>query len=59
MSLIGYLLLISGWLLALTALLLLAGLRQRVAFVGAGLLVELLGLGLVAWRYRSLQRGKP
>jgi len=48
---------VSGWLLALAALLLLAGLGQRFAFVLAGLLVELLGLGLVAYRYRSLQRG--
>ncbi len=57
MRLTGYLLMVSGWLLALAALLLLAGLGQRFAFVLAGLLVELLGLGLVAYRYRSLQRG--
>jgi uncharacterized membrane protein YphA (DoxX/SURF4 family) len=57
LRLIGYLLMLSGWLLALAALLLLAGLRQRFAFVLAGLLVELLGLALVAHRYRSLQRG--
>jgi hypothetical protein len=40
-------------------LLLLTGLGQRFAFVIAGLLVELLGLALVAVSYRSLQRGKP
>jgi len=57
LRLTGYLLMVSGWLLALAALLLLAGLGQRFAFVLAGLLVELLGLGLVAYRYRSLQRG--
>jgi hypothetical protein len=54
---IGYLLMISGWLLVLAALFLLAGLGQRLTFVVAGLLVELLGLTLIALRYRSLQRG--
>jgi len=48
---------VSGWLLAVAALLLLEGTRQRIAFVLAALLVQLLGLGLVAYRYRSLQRG--
>ncbi len=57
MRLIGNLLMVSGWLLVLAALLLLAGLGQRFAFVLAGLLVELLGLALVAQRYRALQRG--
>lgn len=57
MTLIGYLLLISGWLLAFASLFLLSGLGQRLTFVLAGLLVELLGLALVALRYRSLQRG--
>jgi ABC-type transport system involved in cytochrome bd biosynthesis fused ATPase/permease subunit len=56
-SFIGYLLMVSGWLLALAALFLLAGLGQRLTFVVAGLLVELLGLALIAQRYRSLQRG--
>jgi hypothetical protein len=36
---------------------LLAGAGQRLAFVVAGLLVELLGLALVAQHYRLLQRG--
>jgi hypothetical protein len=57
--LIGYVLLFSGWLLVVAALLLLAGTGLRFAFVGAGLLVELLGFALVALRYRSVQRGKP
>ena len=57
MSLIGYLLLVSGWLLVLASLFLLAGLGQRFTFVIAGLLVELLGLTLIALRYRSFQRG--
>ena len=55
--LIGYLLMVSGWLLVLASLFLLAGLGQRLTFVVAGLLVELLGLTLIALRYRSLQRG--
>jgi ABC-type transport system involved in cytochrome bd biosynthesis fused ATPase/permease subunit len=53
---VGYLFLISGWLLVLAALLLLAGTGQRLAFAVSGLLVELLGLVLVAQRYRSRQR---
>ncbi len=57
MSSIGYLLLLSGWLLVLASLFLLAGIGQRFAFVLAGLLVELLGLALIALRYRSLQKG--
>jgi hypothetical protein len=57
LTLIGYLLMVSGWLLAIAALFLLAGLGQRLAFVIAALLVELLGLSLIAIRYRSLQRG--
>ena len=56
MSLIGYLLMVSGWLLAFTSLFLLAGLGQRLAFVIAGVLVELLGLTLIALHFRSLQR---
>jgi hypothetical protein len=58
LTLIGYLLMVSGWLLAIAALFLLAGLGQRLAFVIAALLVELLGLALIAIRYRSLQRGR-
>ena len=54
---IGYLLVVSGWLLVAASLFLLTGLGQRVTFVLAGLLVELLGLALIAVRYRSLQRG--
>jgi hypothetical protein len=57
LSLIGSLLMVSGWLLVFAALLLLTGLGQRFAFVLAGLLVELLGLALITQRYRSLQRG--
>jgi hypothetical protein len=54
---IGYLLMVSGWLLVFASLFLLAGLGQRVTFVLAGLLIELLGLALIALRYRALQKG--
>jgi hypothetical protein len=57
MTSIGYLLMVSGWLLTFASLFLLAGQGQRLTFVVAGLLVELLGLALIAVRYRSLQRG--
>jgi len=56
-SLTGYILLVSGWLLVLAALFLLAGLGQRFTFVIAGVIVEILGLALIALRYRSVQRG--
>jgi hypothetical protein len=39
MRLVGCLLLVSGWLLLVAALLLLAGQRERFAFVMASLLV--------------------
>jgi hypothetical protein len=53
MRLVGCLLLVLGWLLLLAALLLLAGPRERFAFVTASLLVEALGLGLLAYGYRA------
>ena len=58
MSLIGHVLLLSGWVLVVAALLLLGGLGLRFAFVSAGVSVEILGLTLVAASYRSVQRGK-
>ena len=56
MRFIGYLLMISGWLVAMAALLLLASLGQRLAFVLASLLVEFLGLALIATHYRAPQK---
>jgi hypothetical protein len=52
----GCLLLLSGWLIVLTALVVLAGLGQRVAFVAAGLCVEVLGLVLLIRGYKALQK---
>ncbi|MGC9198726.1 MAG: hypothetical protein ACP5E5_07275 [Acidobacteriaceae bacterium] len=57
MSWFGYLLMLSGWLLAAAALFLLDSVGERLLFVAAGLMVEALGLGLITYRYRSLQRG--
>lgn len=47
MRLVGCLLLLSGFVLSVVALVLLASLGQRVAFVGAGLGVEVLGVALL------------
>ena len=58
MSFVGCLLMVSGWLIAIAALLLLVGLGQRVAFVMAGLLVECIGFVLVAQSYRALQKAQ-
>ena len=58
MSFVGCLLMVSGWLIAIAALLLLVGSGRRLAFVMAGLLVELIGLVLVAQSYRALQKAQ-
>ncbi len=55
MKLIGCLLLLSGWLIALAALAMLASFAQRAAFVAAGMGVEALGLALLAQAYTSMQ----
>ncbi len=57
MSWIGCILMVSGWLIVMAALLLLSGANQRLAFILSGLLIEILGIALLAWHYRSLQRG--
>ncbi len=56
MKLIGCLLLFSGWLIVLAALLMLAALAQRAAFIAAGIGVEVLGLVLLTQAYTSMQR---
>ena len=55
MRLVGCLLLLSGFALVLAALAMLPGFAQRLAFVCAGLAVEVLGLALLTQGYRSLQ----
>jgi low temperature requirement protein LtrA len=56
LKLIGCLLLLSGWLLVLAALVMLPGFAQRSAFIGAGLGVEILGMVLLTRRYMAEQR---
>ncbi|HVB87946.1 MAG TPA: hypothetical protein VNK23_14900 [Candidatus Dormibacteraeota bacterium] len=47
MKLLGFLLLLAGWLIVLMAIVLLPSLGARASFVVAGMLVEILGFGLV------------
>ena len=47
---------ISGWVIAVAALVLLPGLAARYGFVLAGLLVEAIGVGLLRAAYRGMQR---
>jgi hypothetical protein len=56
LKLIGCLLLFSGWLIVVAALVMLAGFAQRAAFVAAGMGVEVLGLVLLTQAYTSKQR---
>ena len=55
MKILGFLLLLSGWAIALTAVALLTRDAPRVAFVLAGVGVEILGLALVI-RAHSIHR---
>ena len=45
----GFFLLVSGWMLTLCALVLLPGSGSRSAFIGAGTIIDLLGLALVVY----------
>lgn len=56
MKIAGFLLSISGWLLAIVALVLLRTEASRAVFILAGMAVEVLGLGLV-FRAHGLPRG--
>jgi hypothetical protein len=53
LRLLGCLLLLSGWMIVLAALVLLATYGERVAFVAAGGAVEVIGLVLLVLRYRE------
>ncbi len=55
MRAIGCLLMVSGWLIVMAALVLLTRIAERYGFVLAGLAVEILALVLLAQRYRALQ----
>ncbi len=48
MKLAGCLLLLSGWMIVLVALVLLPGFAARAAFIASGIAVEILGLALIA-----------
>jgi len=50
------LLLLFGFFIVLTALVMLTSLAQRSAFVGAGFGVEILGLSLLTQSYRSIRK---
>ena len=48
MKFAGCLMLISGWMIVLAALVLIPGLGLRTCFIASGLAVEIIGLGLIA-----------
>ncbi len=52
---LGLLLMVSGWFLAVAAVVLLGTTGLRLGFVAAALAVEGLGLGLIAQGYRATQ----
>jgi len=56
LKLIGCLLLLSGWLIVLAALVMLQVFAQRSAFIAAGLGTEILGLFLLTNAYTAQQR---
>ena len=56
MRLIGCLLLLSGFFLVLAALVLFPAPGMRFPFVGAGLGVEVLGVGLLTRAYTLMQK---
>jgi hypothetical protein len=58
LRLVGCLLLLSGWLIALAALVMLTAYPERVAFVVAGLAVEVLGAALLTQGYRAAQKSQ-
>jgi hypothetical protein len=51
----GFLLMISGMAIVLAALVLFAGAPQRLAFVMTGIMIEAVGLLVLAAGYKSLQ----
>jgi hypothetical protein len=57
MRIVGCVLMVSGWALLVAALVLLPALGLRFAFGVAGMLVEAIGLGVLAYGYRAAVRG--
>ncbi|HZE28120.1 MAG TPA: hypothetical protein VE083_12060 [Terriglobales bacterium] len=58
MKLTGFLLLLAGWMIVLSALVLLQSASARTDFVLAGLAVEILGLVLVVRSHLVLGEGR-
>jgi hypothetical protein len=58
MRLLGFFLLIAGWLLVVAAVVLLSRAAPRAAFVVAGIAVEIVGFGLVARSHLLLRGGE-
>jgi hypothetical protein len=58
MRLTGLLLLVAGWAIVLAAFWMLGAVAARAAFVGAGVAVEILGLGLTARSHVSPRQAK-
>lgn len=56
MKLIGCMLLLSGWVIVLAALVMLTTLGQRAAFVASGIALEILGIALLTRSYTAEQR---
>jgi len=54
LKLVGFFLLLAGWLLVLFALILLPAAGSRTAFVCVGLLIEFLGFGLAVRSHMRL-----
>ena len=55
MRVIGCLLMISGWLIVMAAIVLLTRVAERYGFVAAGLAVQALGIVLLAQQYRAIE----
>ncbi|MGA2482876.1 MAG: hypothetical protein ABSF92_07150 [Candidatus Acidiferrales bacterium] len=57
MKLLGFLLLLAGWAIVLTAIVLLPGAAVRAGFIAAGVGVEILGM-VLAVRAHLILRGE-
>ena len=56
LRLIGCLLLLSGFFIAIAALVVMTSFQMRMVFVAAGLGVEVLGVGLLTQAYKSAKK---
>ena len=58
MRMLGFFLLLAGWLLVIAAVVLLSHAAPRAVFVLAGLGVEVIGFGLLAHSHLQLRGGE-